>query len=257
MNRRTRGFSLVELLVVIGLVGLLLGLLLPAFSIARQYARRVECASNLRQIAALATGRATAHRGYLALDGEVEISPEYSEPGSLAEGLSDPSRQRYAYTDDEGAASMSADPPTMESPTPLLVALLQDSSPLHYPADPGPAWPFVEARTASARVFHCPSADRSYLWVGAPVPGTYSLILFVGGTGYPSSWYTTFDYATNGGLLGLHFDPAYANRRYGGALSRVTNSSRMVLCGDCGARGLDWIPTLAGTGGRVTLLDVL
>jgi prepilin-type N-terminal cleavage/methylation domain-containing protein/prepilin-type processing-associated H-X9-DG protein len=45
-----RGFSLVELLVVIGVVGLLIALLLPALSRARQAAARTACLSNLRQV---------------------------------------------------------------------------------------------------------------------------------------------------------------------------------------------------------------
>jgi prepilin-type N-terminal cleavage/methylation domain-containing protein len=63
--QRRRGFTLVELLVVIGIIALLISILMPAMRKARQAAYEVSCASNLRQVMMGVHMFANEHKGHL------------------------------------------------------------------------------------------------------------------------------------------------------------------------------------------------
>jgi prepilin-type N-terminal cleavage/methylation domain-containing protein len=73
---RRRGFTLVELLVVIGIIAMLIGLLLPALNGARQVANRTKCLANLNQIGVAMLTYANENHGLLIPLGPLQDGKE-------------------------------------------------------------------------------------------------------------------------------------------------------------------------------------
>ncbi len=112
------GFTLVELLVVIGIIAMLIAILMPALVRAQQNADRVNCLARLRQIGLAAQLHQLDHHGYLPIAGwhyaGGGADPRATQ-GHIAtpEGFHDTAEQRYIYYLDSG----------LKRPVPLTAAL--------------------------------------------------------------------------------------------------------------------------------------
>jgi prepilin-type processing-associated H-X9-DG protein len=76
-QQRSAAFTLVELLVVIGIIALLISILLPSLNAARESARRTQCASNVRQIAIALLAYSSDNKGMLPAAGS---GPNFPNP---------------------------------------------------------------------------------------------------------------------------------------------------------------------------------
>ena len=95
---RYRAFSLVELIVVIGIIALLVGILMPALAMARERANQIKCCAQLRSIGQAAQSHMAEHDSYMPTCGW-----QWNPLGGIVNptGLGDANKKRYDYYKDD------------------------------------------------------------------------------------------------------------------------------------------------------------
>jgi len=241
-----RAFSMIELLVVIGIIALLMAIVIPASAAVRRAAQLTQCQNNLRQIYTACASRAAENKGFVGLAGPVVPLPAAS---NLPEALNDSNRTRYRY--------YSAAPTYLQSIEHLLPIKFTLMPQLDRSAR---ADTILEVSQLSRmrlnpalRVFECPAAPDE----PADEPATDEIV--VAGISYVESAYGVIRYAFNGGVFGFHFDQNTVPRRGRGVLPARGNVSSRVICGDMAitAAIAAWAPEVSGGGQKTTLQDVM
>jgi prepilin-type N-terminal cleavage/methylation domain-containing protein/prepilin-type processing-associated H-X9-DG protein len=111
---RKHAFTLVELLVVIGIIAVLIGILLPALNRARKSARQVQCLSNMKQITTAMVMWSGEHHGWMV--GRAGGAIGYTDPDGAPNGgpppAKDPVTNSYTETSNWIAWQRKVDPAT-------------------------------------------------------------------------------------------------------------------------------------------------
>ena len=190
-KHRLRGFTLIELMAVIVIIGLLMALLIPAVQRARESGRRTKCANNCNQIQQALWGFATAkdHLPYLTskVPGTFAANTNYIAVGWVPQILAYLGRNDLHQICESNAMTAAASGtlyvPTPGQPGPAGYMFIQYLDLMVCPSDTAKPMTAVDATPANGGI-------------GAQAPLSYAA-----NAGYPDQATNntmTFDYSENG-----------------------------------------------------------
>ena len=222
MARREKAFTLVELLVVIGIIALLISILLPALNRARAAAKQTVCLSQLRQIGQAMMMHANEHRNYFPLAGQIYSTGTTGHPADATPNeVGDSNRVRYDYFGSN---------PMRVAPMPIALAPYLGQTNLRTDTEANADADYKNGSTI--RLFTCPSN------VDQVQQGTLQSSLFIS---YVGGWFAKplqSSYAFNESVLGW----GTSDNRVHGNLTRLVGPADKILLGDAAPRGSNsWI----------------
>jgi prepilin-type processing-associated H-X9-DG protein len=229
-------FSMVELLTVIGIIAVLIAILMPVLSKARQSSQLLVCKSNLHQIYQAGMMFASDHHGFLQFAGKAN-----GANSAAPTDIFDPQEIHYAYYDDTVG----------RRPIPLPVALAPYlGSKIRVDSAADMTTDFESSSCLARRVFTCPAQLEM-------IPGQT--------VSDEAGWYAprlSISYAYNEGVTGFEnsTDIQISTHRLRGQFSKAIPSSEVFFMTDAVPRGgvdssfyIAWFPSDSG---RSTLGDI-
>ena len=221
------GFTLVELLVVIGIIALLISILLPSLNRAREAANSIKCLSNLRQLGLATTLFAADHKGFMPTCSSDDLARQ-----------NDPNHFKWAYRTSGNI---------MDSYSSLVAYMGRKF---------GDDNAFMNLPAGQSRVFQCPSD----VWQDGSATAGYKIVNNVVPPADDPAGYFPVSYGVNADIACLtdqygigRMAPIYpsptdqvsvaggptvngAQQPLNAKLDRVVGTSEVLLYGDCGTR---------------------
>lgn len=221
--RHRKAFTLVELLVVIGIIALLISILLPALNRARGQAKQIVCESQLRQIGAAMMMHANEHRNHFPLAGQLYAGVGGHPADCTPVEVGDPKQVNYSYFPDPGRGGRVALASMPFALAPYLGYTKQMVTTADYES------------SVVFRIFTCPSNVDEIQSGG--IQKSRFMASYQSGYGGPL---LESSYAFNEAVLGWADAPVGvvgAHSRERGNLARMPHPADLVLLADAAPRG--------------------